>query len=142
MASKKGQVVPTIKVKSVNISAANGETVTFQHATSKLVPLKEQGERQKRELVISLALLGHQSNSKERLLLLAPNADSSIGSYHRSPTDNLHKGTSVTPLMSAADSYPMIMQVMTTGATSIKEQLAQMNEAIVKLTKTVEEKDM
>lgn len=44
--------------------------------------------------------------------------------------------------MSAADSYPMIMQVMTTGATSIKEQLAQMNEAIVKLTKTVEEKDM
>ena len=33
------------------------------------------------------------------------------------------------------------MQVMTTGATSIEEQLAQMNEAITKLTQTVEEKD-
>ena len=34
------------------------------------------------------------------------------------------------------------MQVMTTGATSIEEQLAQMNEAIAKLTRTVEEKDL
>lgn len=31
---------------------------------------------------------------------------------------------------------------MTTEATSIKEQLAQMNEAITKLTRTVEEKDL
>ncbi|KAB2634782.1 pollen-specific leucine-rich repeat extensin-like protein 4 [Pyrus ussuriensis x Pyrus communis] len=34
------------------------------------------------------------------------------------------------------------MQVMTIGATSIEEQLAQMNEAIPKLTRTVEEKDL
>ncbi|KAM2238369.1 hypothetical protein ACFXTH_013457 [Malus domestica] len=34
------------------------------------------------------------------------------------------------------------MQVMTTRATSIEEQLAQMNEAIAKLTRTVEEKDL
>ncbi|KAM1119717.1 hypothetical protein ACFX1X_044343 [Malus domestica] len=34
------------------------------------------------------------------------------------------------------------MQVMTTGATLIEEQLAQMNETIVKLTRTVEEKDL
>lgn len=31
---------------------------------------------------------------------------------------------------------------MTIGATSIEEQLAQMNEAIAKLTRTIEEKDM
>ncbi|KAM1448099.1 hypothetical protein ACFXTO_007110 [Malus domestica] len=34
------------------------------------------------------------------------------------------------------------MQVMVTGATSIEEQLAQMNEAIAKLTRTVEDKDL
>ncbi|KAM1952058.1 hypothetical protein ACFX15_006594 [Malus domestica] len=34
------------------------------------------------------------------------------------------------------------MQVMTNRATSIDEQLAQMNEAIVRLTRTVEEKDL
>ncbi|KAM1404875.1 hypothetical protein ACFX2I_013320 [Malus domestica] len=31
---------------------------------------------------------------------------------------------------------------MITGATSIKEQLAQMNEAIARLTRTMEEKDL
>ncbi|KAM1554185.1 hypothetical protein TB1_006313 [Malus domestica] len=31
---------------------------------------------------------------------------------------------------------------MTTGATSINEQLAQMNEVIARLTRTVEEKDL
>ncbi|KAM2334291.1 hypothetical protein ACFXTH_011854 [Malus domestica] len=34
------------------------------------------------------------------------------------------------------------MQVITIGATSIDEQLAQMNEAIARLTRTVEEKDL
>ncbi|KAM1315589.1 hypothetical protein ACFX2F_019333 [Malus domestica] len=34
------------------------------------------------------------------------------------------------------------MQIMTTGATSIKEQLAQISEAIVKLTRTVKENDL
>ncbi|KAM1492474.1 hypothetical protein ACFXTH_024486 [Malus domestica] len=34
------------------------------------------------------------------------------------------------------------MQVMTTGATSIDKQLAHMNEAIARLTRTVEDKDL
>ena len=34
------------------------------------------------------------------------------------------------------------MQVMMTGAISIEEQLAQMNEAIAKLTRTMKEKDL
>ncbi|KAM1600957.1 hypothetical protein ACFXTN_023335 [Malus domestica] len=46
-------------------------------------------------------------------------------------------------LLSDADSSSGIaMQVMVTGATSIEEQLAQMNEAIAKLTRTVEDKDL
>lgn len=36
----------------------------------------------------------------------------------------------------------MVAQVMTTSATSIKEQLTQMNEAIAKLTRTLNENDM
>ena len=34
------------------------------------------------------------------------------------------------------------MQVMTTGATSIEEQLAQISEAIARLTRTMEENDL
>ncbi|KAM1754817.1 hypothetical protein ACFX12_007226 [Malus domestica] len=46
-------------------------------------------------------------------------------------------------MLSDADSSDSsAMQVMTIGATSIDEQLAQMNEAIARLTRTVEEKDL
>ncbi|KAM2230516.1 hypothetical protein ACFX1S_014908 [Malus domestica] len=46
-------------------------------------------------------------------------------------------------MLSDADSSgSAAMQVMTIGATSIDEQLAQMNEAIARLTRTVEEKDL
>ncbi|KAM2560924.1 hypothetical protein TB1_012045 [Malus domestica] len=41
---------------------------------------------------------------------------------------------------SSSSSYPIAMQVMTTGATSIEEQLAQMSETIARLTMTVKEK--
>ncbi|KAM1040583.1 hypothetical protein ACFX15_029335 [Malus domestica] len=40
------------------------------------------------------------------------------------------------------ESRMMVAQVMTIGVTSIEEQLAQMSEAIAKLTKTAEEKDL
>ncbi|TQE09444.1 hypothetical protein C1H46_004937 [Malus baccata] len=45
-------------------------------------------------------------------------------------------------LFDADSSGSSAMQVMITGATSIDKQLAQMNEAITKLTRTVEEKDL
>ncbi|KAM1343606.1 hypothetical protein PS2_007715 [Malus domestica] len=45
-------------------------------------------------------------------------------------------------LSDADSSSSSAMQVMTIGATSIDEQLAQMNEAIARLTRTVEEKDL
>ncbi|KAM2595763.1 hypothetical protein TB2_040273 [Malus domestica] len=68
--------------------------------------------------------------------------DASVGSYHGSPTSNHRTETSPVPSMSAEVSYPLAAQVMTIDATFIEEQLAQMNEAITKLTKTVEDKDM
>lgn len=40
------------------------------------------------------------------------------------------------------ESYHLAMQFMATGTNSIEEQLAQMNEAITMLTRTVEEKKM
>ncbi|KAM1242887.1 hypothetical protein ACFX2G_035195 [Malus domestica] len=46
-------------------------------------------------------------------------------------------------MLSDADSSgSSAMQVMTIGATLIDEQLAQMNEPIARLTRTVEEKDL
>ncbi|KAM1420100.1 hypothetical protein ACFX2I_002498 [Malus domestica] len=44
--------------------------------------------------------------------------------------------------LSKGKSRLLVAQVMTIGVTSIKEQLAQMNEAIARLTQIVEEKDL
>ncbi|KAM2057975.1 hypothetical protein FF1_030430 [Malus domestica] len=44
--------------------------------------------------------------------------------------------------MSKGKSRLLVAQVMTIGVTSIEEQLAQMNEAIARLTQIVEEKDL
>ncbi|KAB2614742.1 hypothetical protein D8674_021330 [Pyrus ussuriensis x Pyrus communis] len=46
------------------------------------------------------------------------------------------------PWMSEGKSCLLVAQVMTIGVTSVEEQLAQMNEAIAKLTQTVEDKDL
>ncbi|KAM1543539.1 hypothetical protein ACFX1Z_013182 [Malus domestica] len=43
---------------------------------------------------------------------------------------------------SSNNSYPIAMQVTIIGATSIEQQLAQMNEAIARLTRTMEENDL
>ncbi|KAM1075834.1 hypothetical protein ACFX19_023836 [Malus domestica] len=68
MASSKGQAVLT-KGRSLSTSAMNrasiGATTAHQHATSKLVPLKEQGEHQRRESVINLTSLGAPKHDAE-----------------------------------------------------------------------------
>lgn len=73
---------------------------------------------------------------------LISNVDSSTTSYHGSPTNDHIQKTSLTPTTFMGESYHLAMQFMTTGTSSIEEQLAQMNEAIAMLTRTVEEKDM
>ncbi|KAB2609063.1 hypothetical protein D8674_012231 [Pyrus ussuriensis x Pyrus communis] len=68
--------------------------------------------------------------------------------YERSKRDNplhnhLNRNSYVRTLwMSEGKSCLLAAQVMTIGVTSVEEQLAQMSEAIAKLTRTVEEKDL
>ncbi|KAM3010796.1 hypothetical protein FF2_029568 [Malus domestica] len=81
--------------------------------------LKEQ-EHPRHKFVITLALL--------RVLM-----EESLRRYFESLTSDAD---------SSCSSYPVAMQVMTTGATSIDEQLVQMSEAIARLTRTVKENDL
>ncbi|KAM1626345.1 hypothetical protein TB2_014415 [Malus domestica] len=127
MASKKAQVVLAANAKNKSILAAGGVTsgiITRSKAralfTSSSTPAstlpKEQGHP-RHEPVITLAL-------------------------PRVPREESPRKYSESLLSDANSSDSTAMQVMTTGATSIYEQLAQMNEAIARLTRIVEEKDL
>ncbi|KAM2933574.1 hypothetical protein FF1_041506 [Malus domestica] len=60
----------------------------------------------------------------------------------RAPRGESPRKYSESMLSDADSSNSSAMQVMTIRATSIDEQLTQMNEAIARLTRTVEEKDL
>ncbi|KAM2111780.1 hypothetical protein ACFX1R_014359 [Malus domestica] len=107
--------------------ASISATTAPQHATSKLVPLKEQGEHQRREFVINLTSLG------------APKHDAEA---HKMTSQSSQRHSSSASWMSKGKSRLLVTQVMTIDVTSIEEQLAQMNEAIARLTQIVEEKDL
>ena len=127
MASRKDQVVPATKAKNKNILAASSDisSITtrskaralFAAASTPASTLPEEQEHLRHEPVITLASLR------------APREESPMKYYESLFSDTDSSGSTA-------------MQVMTTGATSIEEQLAQMNEAIAKLTRTVEEKDL
>ncbi|KAH7845349.1 hypothetical protein Vadar_000946 [Vaccinium darrowii] len=70
---------------------------------------------------------------------LVSDADSSTGSHSGSSPSSPKRSKS--PSRSES-SYSMGMQVMTTGAATVEEQLATMAHTIEKLTKTVEDKDL
>ncbi|KAM1902447.1 hypothetical protein ACFX14_031161 [Malus domestica] len=132
MASSKGQtVLATTEGRILSTSAANrqsiGATTAPQHATSKLVSLKEQGEHQRCESVINLTSLGALKHAAEA---------------HKMTSQNSQRRYSSASWMSKGKSRLLVAQVMTIGVTSIEEQLAQMNEAIARLTRIVEEKDL
>ncbi|KAM2542346.1 hypothetical protein TB2_021784 [Malus domestica] len=125
MASSKGQAVLAItEGRILSTSAVNGQsigaTTAPQHAISKLVALKEQREHQRCESVINLTSLG----------------------AHKMTSQNSQRRSSSASGMSKGKSRLLVAQVMTIGVTSIEEQLAQMNEAIARLTRIVEEKDL
>ncbi|KAI5338028.1 hypothetical protein L3X38_017299 [Prunus dulcis] len=170
MASKKIQTVPATKGKSVSAFFLSGDSAgvvtrskakamsATQHVTSIPPQAKAKDVHRRREPVINLASLGQKKNtsrayernsrsegrsftgsknSRERSFSPISDADSSTGSYHGSqPDDQQKKLTSA----SVGESYSMATQVMVTGA--IEEQLAHMSEAVTKLTKMVEEKDV
>ncbi|KAI5318189.1 hypothetical protein L3X38_037897 [Prunus dulcis] len=172
MASKKIQSVPATRGKSVSASFSSGDSAgvvtrskakaisVTQHVTSIPTQAKAKDVHRRREPVINLASLGQKKNtsrtdernslsegrsfsgsknSRECSLSPVSDADSSTCSYHGSPPDDQQKKLTST---SVGESYSMAMQVMVTGATSIEEQLAHMSEAVTKLTKMVEEKDV
>ncbi|KAM2160593.1 hypothetical protein ACFX1X_044175 [Malus domestica] len=108
MTSRKDQVVPATNVENKNIIAVNGGTlgVTSQSkarafSTLPFNLLKEQ-EYPRHEPVITLASLR------------APREESPIRYFESLTSDG----------KSNSNSYPVAMQVMTTGATLIEEQLA------------------
>ncbi|KAM1306682.1 hypothetical protein ACFX2H_009035 [Malus domestica] len=132
MASSKGQaVLATTKGRILSTSAVNGQSIgatnTPQHAASKLVSLKEQGEHQRRESIINLTSLGAPKHAAKA---------------HKMTSQSSQQRSLSASWMSKGKSRLLVAQVMTIGVTSIKEQLAQMNEAIARLTRIVEEKDL
>ncbi|KAI5327699.1 hypothetical protein L3X38_027095 [Prunus dulcis] len=172
MASKKIQSVPATRGQSVSASFSSGDSAgvvtrskakaisATQHVTSISTQAKAKDVHRRHEPVINSASLGQKKNtsradernsrgegrsfsglknSRERSLSPISDADSSTGSYHGSPPDDQQKKLTSA---SVGESYSMTMQVMVTGAMSIEEQLAHMSEAVTKLTKMVEEKDV
>ncbi|KAM2504280.1 hypothetical protein PS1_038218 [Malus domestica] len=127
MASRKAQAVPTTNTKNKSILAAGGAIsgiITRSKAralvASSSTPtstLPKEQEYPRYEPVITLASL-------------------------RAPREESPKKYSESLFSDADSSDSTSMQVMATGAPSIDEQLAQMNEAIARLTRTVEEKDL
>ncbi|KAM0998209.1 hypothetical protein ACFX2C_008007 [Malus domestica] len=129
MASSKGQAV-LAKGRNLSTSAMNGASIgtitTLQQTTSKSMPLREQVEHQRRKPVINLTSLGASKHTVDA---------------HQMTSLNGQRGPSSTPWM-LVELRMMVAQVMTISVTSIEEQLAQMNEAIARLTRIVEEKDL
>ncbi|KAM2812105.1 hypothetical protein COP1_044661 [Malus domestica] len=127
MASRKAQTVPATGAKNKSILVASGVTLgittrSMARATSatsftSASTLPKGQEYPRREPMITLASL-------------------------RAPRGERPREYSESMLSDDDSSGSSAMQVMTAGATSVEEQLAQMNEAIARLTRTVEEKDL
>ncbi|KAM0971638.1 hypothetical protein ACFX13_019821 [Malus domestica] len=127
MASRKAQTVPATGAKNKSILVATGVTLgittrsmaraTSADSFSSASTLPREQKHPRHEPLITLASLRALRGESPR-------------KYSES-------------MLSDADSSnSSAMQVMTIGATSIDEQLAQMNEAIARLTRAVEEKDL
>ncbi|KAM1400490.1 hypothetical protein ACFX2F_027760 [Malus domestica] len=129
MASRNDQAVPANNTKNKGILAASGGTLdvtTLSKARTLSAVLStppstlpNEQEHPRHEPVITLALLK------------APREESSRR-YSESLTFDVD----------SSSLCPVAMQVMTTGTTSIEEQLAQISEAIARLTRNVEENDL
>ncbi|KAM0963233.1 hypothetical protein ACFX19_022658 [Malus domestica] len=127
MASRKAQNIPATGAKNKSVLVASGITLgittrskaraTSSASFTSASTLPREQEHPRHEPLITLA---------------SP----------RAPRGESPRKYSESMLSDADSSGSSAMQVMTIGATSIDEQLAQMNEAIARLTRTVEEKDL
>ncbi|KAM1270364.1 hypothetical protein ACFX13_032282 [Malus domestica] len=116
MASRKAQTAPAIGV-TLGITTRSMARATSATSFTSASTLPREQEHPKHEPLITLASL-------------------------RAPRGGSSRKYSESMLSNADSSGSATMQVMTIGVTSIDEQLAQMNEAIARLTRTVEEKDL
>ncbi|KAM1203096.1 hypothetical protein ACFX2J_018963 [Malus domestica] len=110
MASSKGQaILATTKGMILSTSGVNGQSISSitapQHAASKLVPLREQEEHQRRESIINLISLEAPKHAAEA---------------HKITSQNGQQGSSSAPWMSERKSHLLVAQVMTIGVTSIE----------------------
>ncbi|KAM1763674.1 hypothetical protein ACFX11_002995 [Malus domestica] len=130
MASRNDQAIPITNSKNKNIFASSGGTLgvttrskaraLFAVPSNPTSTLLEKQEHLRHEPVITLASL------------IAPREESPMR-YSDSLTSDDN---------SSSSSYPLAMEVMTTGAVLIEEQLVQMSETITRLIRTVEENDL
>ncbi|KAM1030756.1 hypothetical protein ACFX2J_034391 [Malus domestica] len=110
MTSSKGQaILATTKGRILSTSAVNGQsigaTTTPQHATSKLVLLKEQWEHQRRESVINLTSLGAPKHAAET---------------HKMTSQSSQRRSLSASWMFKGKLRLLVAQVMTIDVTSIK----------------------
>ncbi|KAH7863965.1 hypothetical protein Vadar_024075 [Vaccinium darrowii] len=165
MTSKKIQVAQINKKLTKNValatnnSSASTGSLTRSKARAKVIPTN-QGVAPKvlQSKYQPVATLLTKKKDEEGSQKLPSNAENSVsGSLSPRPPCSVsdansstgsHSGSSPSPPKRlelsgrSNSSYSMGMQVMTTGATTVEEQLATMAHTIEKLTKTVEDKDL
>ncbi|KAM1100373.1 hypothetical protein ACFX2B_006781 [Malus domestica] len=127
MASKKAQVVLATDARNKSVIMAEG-------VTSGIIT-------RSKEKALSAASFAPASTPSKAQEHPRHEPMITLASFRASREESQRKYSE--SLLSDADSSSgIVMQVMVTGVTSIEEQLAQMNEAIAKLTRTVEDKDL
>ncbi|KAM1576178.1 hypothetical protein ACFX10_032526 [Malus domestica] len=127
MASRKAQTVPTTGTKNKSVLVTSGVTLG--------ITTRSKARATSAASFTSASTLPREQEHprhKPLITLASP----------RAPRGESPRKYSESMLSDADSSGSSAMQVMTIGATSIDEQLAQMNEAIARLTRTVEEKDL
>ncbi|KAM1563343.1 hypothetical protein ACFX10_037772 [Malus domestica] len=143
IASRKDQAIHATNMKNKGILATSGGTLGVttrrKEITLSTVPSTlKQGKN-------SLGRAFHPSiNSAKGPIAPEAQTCDHPGALLRAPKEEIpmRYSESLTSDADSRSSCPVAMQVMTTSVTSIKEQLTQMSEAIIRLTKTMEEKDL
>ncbi|KAM2501700.1 hypothetical protein ACFX1W_032349 [Malus domestica] len=121
MASRKVQAIPATNAKNKSVLTASG-------VTSDIITRSK--ARALSYINSTNGASAPEARARDHLSLVKSTNGGSSNKYSDSMLSDVDSSSS------------SAMKVMTTGATSINEQLAQMNEAIARLTRTMEEKDL
>ncbi|KAM1167585.1 hypothetical protein ACFX19_030130 [Malus domestica] len=127
MASRKAQTVPVTGAKNKSVLVARGVTLGIMTRSKARATSAA-------SFTFASTLPREQEHPRHEPLITLASPKAPRGESPRKYSESM--------LSDADSSGSSAMQVMTIGATSIDEQLAQMNEAIARLTRTVEEKHL